>query len=205
MSEPVKKHLKFAIYIALAVFGICMLISPPKSFRDFTGYTGISVSITVVISILYEKWAWKLNPLEKTPKLYGKYNGILKYNYKGKIGNKEIEVFVKQSLFHLKILLISDEIISSTITSKIIEENGNYVLYYTYITNPKSKFSDENPIQLGTCRFIIDDPKTLRGIYWTNRKTKGDIYLIHSTENERKKVSSIVNTYPAEECLVCKQ
>lgn len=65
MSEPVKKHLKFAIYIALAVFGICMLISPPKSFRDFTGCTGISVSITIIISILYEKFAWKLNPLEK--------------------------------------------------------------------------------------------------------------------------------------------
>lgn len=205
MSEPVKKHLKFAIYIALAVFGVCMLISPPKSFRDFTGCTGISVSITIIISILYEKFAWKLNPLEKTPKLYEKYNGILEYNYNGKIGNKEIEVFFKQSLFHIKVELISNEIISSTITSKIIEENGNYVLYYTYITNPKSKFSDENPIQFGTCRFIVDNPKTLEGIYWTSRETKGDIYLIHSTENERKKVSSIVNTYPAEECLVCKQ
>lgn len=195
MSEPVKKHLKFAIYIALAVFGICMLISPPKSFRDFTGCTGISVSITIIISILYEKFAWKLNPLEKTPKLYEKYNGILEYNYNGKIGNKEIEVFVKQSLFHIKVELISNEIISSTITSKIIEENGNYVLYYTYITNPKSKFSDENPIQFGTCRFIIDNPQTLEGIYWTSRKTKGDIYLNFSTEIVKKKNREIVSTY----------
>jgi hypothetical protein len=196
MTEPIKKHLKIAIYIAIAIFGICSLISMPVSFRDFTGYTGISVSITIVISILYEKWVWKLNPLEKTQKLYERYNGNLEYKYKGKTGNKSIEVYVKQSLFGLKIQLVSDEIVSSTITSKIVEENGNYVLYYTYITNPKSKFSDKNPIQFGTCRFIIDDPKKLNGIYWTSRKTKGDIYLDFSTESVRKKNREIVSTYP---------
>lgn len=195
MTEPIKKHLKFAIYIAIAIFGICSLISMPNSYRVFSSYTGISVSVTIVISILYEKWVWKLNPMEKTPKLYGNYNGILEYSYKGKIGNKNIEVHVWQSLFRLNIQMKSDEIVSSTITSKIVEENGNYILYYTYITNPKSKFSDKNPIQFGTCRFIIDDPKKLNGIYWTSRKTKGDIYLDFSTESRRKKNTKVASTY----------
>ncbi|NMA74909.1 MAG: hypothetical protein GX963_12285 [Bacteroidales bacterium] len=190
MSESVKKHLKFAIYIALAIFGICILISPPSSLRDFTGYTGVSVSITLVISILYEKWIWKKNPLEKTPKLNKRYIGILEYNYKGTIGKKDIEVRIRQSLFRLNIQLVSDEIVSSTITSKIVEENGHYVLYYTYITNPKSKFSDKNPIQYGTCRFILDDPNQLEGIYWTSRKTKGDIYLTNWGSDHSSSISS---------------
>src|SRR5690606_41933959 len=95
----------------------------------------------------------------------------------GKLGMKNIEVYVSQSLFRINIQLVTDEIASSTITSNIVQENGNYVLYYTYITNPKSKFSDENPIQYGTSRFIIDEPKRLNGSYWTSRKTIGDIYL----------------------------
>ncbi|CAM4192743.1 Cap15 family cyclic dinucleotide receptor domain-containing protein [Lederbergia lenta] len=195
MSDSVKRYLKVAIYIAIAIFVICSLISMPNSFKDFSRYTGLSVSITIVISILYEKWVWKLNPLEKTPKLYKRYKGILEYNYKGKIGNKTIEVNVKQSLFHLNIQLVSDETISSTITSKIVKENGYYVLYYTYITNPKSKFSDKNPVQYGTCRFIIDNPKKLSGIYWTSRKTKGDIYLDLSVVGEGKMDGEIVSAY----------
>ncbi|WP_233880300.1 Cap15 family cyclic dinucleotide receptor domain-containing protein [Virgibacillus halodenitrificans] len=195
MTESIKKHLRVAIYVAIAIFGICSVISMPNSFRDFSGYTGISVFTTIVISILYEKWIWRLNPLEKTPRLYERYNGNLEYNYKGKTGNKSIEVYVRQSLFQLNIQLVSDEIVSSTITSKIVEENGNYVLYYTYITNPKSKFSDKNPIQYGTCRFIIDNPKKLNGIYWTSRKTKGDIYLGFSAESVRKDNKEVVSTY----------
>lgn len=195
MTEEIKKHLKVAIYVAIAVFGVCSLISTPNTFRDFSGHTGISVTVTILLSILYEKWVWKLNPLEKTPKLYERYNGNLEYIYKGKADNKSIELYVTQSLFRLNIKLISDEIVSSTITSKIVKENGNYVLYYTYITNPKSKFSDKNPIQYGTCRFIIDDPKKLNGIYWTSRKTKGDIYLDFSTESVSKKNKEVVGTY----------
>ncbi|WP_025729712.1 hypothetical protein [Heyndrickxia ginsengihumi] len=195
MSEPVKKHLKYAIYLAITIFVICSLVSPPDSIRDFSGYAGISVTITIIASIVYEKWIWKLNPLEKTPKLHKRYNGILEYNFKGNYGKKNIEVYVRQSLFRLNIQLVSDEIVSSTITSKIVEENDNYVLYYTYITNPKSKFSDENPIQYGTCRFIIDDPKKLNGIYWTSRKTKGDIYLEISAESKINKKGKIISTY----------
>jgi len=195
VSETQKKHLKIAIYIALAIFGICSIISLPNSFRDFSAYTGISVSITIFISVLYEKWFWKLNPLEKTPKLFNHYNGILEYNYNGEFGNKNIKVYVRQSLFRLNIQLITDEGVSSTITSKVVEENGNYVVYYTYITNPKSKFSERNPIHYGTCRFIVDDPAKLSGFYWTSRNTKGDIYLDIFTESEDRKDKKLVGTF----------
>jgi len=177
MSESFKKILKFTIYTAIVIFLACIFISQPQTFNDYTGYMGIAVSISILASILYEKWGWKIDPTIKIPKLYKKYKGVLEYNHNGKLGMKNIEVYVSQSLFRINIQLVTDEIASSTITSNIVQENGNYVLYYTYITNPKSKFSDENPIQYGTSRFIIDEPKRLNGTYWTSRKTIGDIYL----------------------------
>ena len=56
-----------------------------------------------------------------------------------------------------------------------MNENGEYVLYYTYITNPKSRYSTDNPVQYGTCRMTIQSDGLLTGNYWTTRKTKGDI------------------------------
>ena len=55
--------------------------------------------------------------------------------------------------------------------------NNEFFLYYTYITNPKSKYGSENPIQFGTCRLSINVKNKLTGTYWTNRRTIGDIEL----------------------------
>lgn len=66
-----------------------------------------------------------------------------------------------------------------------MEENEQYVLYYTYITNPKSKYSKENPIQYGTCRLLINSTDKLTGTYWTSRKTIGDMELTKICKRNR--------------------
>lgn len=90
---------------------------------------------------------------------------------------KEAMIKINQSLLSTKVKIFTNEITSNTITSNIVYENGEYVLYYTYITNPKSKYSRENPIQYGTCRVISKSESELQGSYWTTRQTIGDIYL----------------------------
>ncbi|MFZ3578317.1 hypothetical protein [Virgibacillus sp. DJP39] len=177
MTEEVKRHLKIAFYACIALFTFCIFILKPNSLRDYSSYAGLAVFLTTIISVLYEKWVWRFNPIEKTPKLFKHYNGTIEYSYNGSVEHKNLKIYVRQSLFNLDIKLVTEEIISTTITSKIVKENGNYVLYYTYITNPKSKFSDTNPIQYGTSRFLLDETEVLQGVYWTSRKTKGDIYL----------------------------
>lgn len=183
MSEQIMKHIKTTIYIAIVIFIICCLISPPTKLDDISSYIGYSISITFIIAGGYEKWGWLYNPFEKTPKLLKKYVGTIEYSYNGENGKKRTEVIINQSLFSIKVEIITDEIRSQCIASKIIKENGNYVLYYTYITNPKSKYSEYNPIQYGTCRILLDDIENLHGIYWTTSKTKGDIYLKGGGDN----------------------
>ena len=70
--------------------------------------------------------------------------------------------------------ITTNEITSNTIVANLVEENEEYILYYTYITNPKSK---ENPIQHGTCRLMLSNKDCLTGSYWTSRQTIGDIEL----------------------------
>lgn len=73
--------------------------------------------------------------------------------------------------------ITTNEITSNTIVANLVEENEEYILYYTYITNPKSKYSKENPIQHGTCRLMLSNKDYLTGSYWTSRQTIGDIEL----------------------------
>lgn len=139
------------------------------------GRNGEAVTITLFFMFLYEKWIWRLNCFEKVPHIYGKYEAKLEYEYEGKRKTKSIQINIKQSLLQTNVEIITNEISSQSITSSLVLENEQSILYYTYITSPKSRYSTNNPIQYGTCRIMIRDGELPVGTYWTSRQTKGDI------------------------------
>lgn len=177
MNSESKKILTKGFWIAIIVFIVMYLLSKPKSLYDYFSCIGEAVSIALILMGLYERWLWWFNPLEKIPKIRGTYSGYIEYSYNGTFDKKVARIGIKQSLLSTSVKIITDEITSNTIASNIVYENGEYVLYYTYITNPKSRYSDNNPIQYGTCRISSNCNSELRGTYWTTRKTIGDICL----------------------------
>ena len=149
----------------------------PKSVFDYRDFILESAGYSVIPIAIYERYLWKYNPFVKMPRLKKKYTGVLNYNYKGRSGEKVVEIEIKQSFLSTDMKLKSDEISSKTITSNLVEENGGFVLYYTYITNPLSRYSEKNPIQIGTCKLLIDKIDSIKVSYRTNRKTIGDLTL----------------------------
>jgi hypothetical protein len=66
---------------------------------------------------------------------------------------------------------------------EIVEENGESVLYYSYITNPSAVTQRTNPVQYGTCRITLNEEcEKMQGKYWTTSQTIGDIEWIASKE-----------------------
>lgn len=174
MNVHVKSFLTKIVWVALIVFGITYLIYKPDSVNSTLMCIARTVTPILIIATIYEKWLWKFNPFEKTPKIMGKYSGVIEYSYNEKNEKKKAEIEIKQSLLSISVKITTNEITSNSITSYIVFENGEYVLYYTYITNPKSKHSQTNPIQRGTCR-LTNKNEDLVGTYWTSRQTIGDI------------------------------
>lgn len=177
MEERVSKFLTKGLWVAIALFILLFLILKPTSAYDYFGVAGEAIGIAVIIMGVYNAILWRYNPLEKAPRLMGQYNGHIEYNFTGALESKPVNVIIKQTALTVTVKIVTDEITSNTITSNLVEENDEFVLYYTYITNPRSRYSGENPIQHGTCRLTESGESKLQGTYWTSRKTIGDIEL----------------------------
>lgn len=176
MSERIQKLIKPSIFLAAVIFAICCLIKKPQEFGDYTSYLGYSVTAVTVCFFVYEKWLWRKLPWNRTPVLKKKYTGTIHYNYKGVAGEKSIHVQIKQSWLGVEIKTSTDFNSSVTIAAAIVNEFGQDVLYYTYMTNPSAAIQRENPIQHGTCRMILNEENTrISGKYWTSSNTTGDI------------------------------
>jgi len=180
MKGSMKNFLMLGLWTSIVLYAIRCFISMPEGMYDIFCYAGEAIGVAVILLGLYEKLLWQFNPLDKTPRVKGAYNGIIEYNYNGKTEKKKSSITIKQSLLTITVRITTNEITSSTITSCLLEENGEHVLYYTYITYPKSKYSQENPVQYGTCRIPINGKGDLQGTYWTSRKTTGDIFIKRS-------------------------
>lgn len=177
MDNRIKKFITKCLWVEFFLSIIRCFLWNINSVYYLLGSAGEVFSATIIIMGLYNGFLWRYNPLEKIPKLMGKYNGILEYNFSGEIEKKGTFVIIKQTLLSIKVQITTNEITSNTIVGNLLKENDEYVLYYTYITNPKSKYSNENPIQYGTCRLSTNIKDKLIGTYWTSRKTIGDIEL----------------------------
>ena len=176
--KPNYHHLiKIYGFIVIIIFFLFNIFTTINTFGEIISISSKSITVGIISIFIYEKYLWKFNPLIKIPKLKKDYQGKIEYICNDIKGEKSVNLVVKQSFLNVSISLKSDEINSKTITSEIVQENNQFVLYYTYITYPSSIYLQKNPMKLGTCRLVIIDKNNIQGTYWTNGKTIGDIYL----------------------------
>jgi len=182
MNDSIKNFLIISLCIAIGLFILLYAITKPTELYDIINCACKAISITVIFMGLYERFLWKFNFLDKTPRINGIYSGTIEYEYGGKFEMKKASIIIEQSLLSVRVKITTNEITSSTIIGNFVVENGENILYYTYITNPKSKYSRDNPVKYGTCRLVISNKNELRGNYWTTSQTIGDMILMRSDE-----------------------
>lgn len=113
-------------------------------------------------------------------------------------------MFVSQTLFTIDISIKTNEITSESTTSNLMPGKNCWVLYYIYSTTPKASFSENNPMQIGSARFEIEEiplsfwhklpyrkkVQKIEGTYWTNRQTIGDMQVWKESKAELEQNSS---------------
>lgn len=66
--EKLASYLKYLITIAILLFVLLNKILPQKEIMDLIDIAVIVLGIGFTI---YSKYIWKINPFEKTPKVFG--------------------------------------------------------------------------------------------------------------------------------------
>lgn len=143
---------------------------------DLFGYAGEAVGLATVIMAAYERWLWRINPFETTPALKKIYTGKIVSSYDNI--ERPIELYIKQSLLPVQITMVSAESRSNSLSASVTGINGENSLIYHYLNTPQSKYRDRSEVHYGTAVLTIIDGTMLKGRYYTDRKTNGDIELI---------------------------
>lgn len=169
--------MKFVIELGIGTFIILETILKNK---DVISNMSTAVTITTLAVITYCNYLWKYVPekINKVPKLYGEWQGIIKTSYDKFENEINFKVVIKQTLLNIYIDLISEESRSESVTCELIEDsNNNFILIYTYHNVSKEEVRDRSPIHYGTARLNVISDKELAGGYFTDRKTTGTIKL----------------------------
>lgn len=159
-----------------------LILSVSGWTTSFDSLISWPVSAGTAVGLLYERFLWKWNPLEKTPRIGGAYNCRIVYAHHRGSGEKRCKAIIKQTLRSVSITLKTDEVLSRSTSASIIN-NDVYILQYIYTTEPSAIYRNYNPTQDGAAKLRIAESgllrvgKRLEGSYWTSSETKGDIIL----------------------------
>lgn len=149
----------------------------------------ISQSVTIIsmFSFIFATFLWKFekfqNWLVLVPNLNGIWEGEIRSDWISSDTNKNLppihaQLIIKQSLFHISCVMKTKEMTSYSIIFGYIldSKNQKMQLSYTYASVPHQMIQERSPIHYGTVLLDIDG-KQLSGMYWTGRKTTGDIKM----------------------------
>ena len=169
-----KKNIKTVCYVSLFAFVIFQFFD--LEFLDAIGY---SVSLAAAFDVVYDRWLWRFNPLEDTPRIFGVYDALFISNYNGRTDHPSV-ITIKQTLTEISISERAHDGRSIAVVAKLVKspvKGDPWNLHYIYETKPDP--NDHNDAHQGTVLLCIRDRGNMEGSYYTNRiqPTKGKLIL----------------------------
>ncbi len=185
-----KTHLSTIIFFAAIIWGVLLVV-----------LSGVAVSVSwlrhvsTVTGILllflsgFNMWLWRLPFLQgwfvKRPIIRGSWQAIIRSNWVDPSTGKGIEpidgfMIIRQTYSLLSLHLLTAGSSSELIGAEIITyTDGTMRMAGVYRNEPRRLIRERSPIHNGAILFeIIGRPVTcLRGHYWTDRNTSGEIEL----------------------------
>ena len=178
MEKKYGKVIHLGMWVAIVLFAIRCVVSWDSITAGVTayelfGFAGEAIGVAVIITALYERKLWRYNPWEATPKLHTKYVGTFVSTYDNIARDGTLDI--KQTLTTVSVIFSTKESKSRSLSASIDDIMGEKQLTYCYMNIPESKYRDRSEIHFGTAMLTILDDGTLKGQYYTERKTCGDM------------------------------
>lgn len=184
-------HNKIIIFIPIINFIVIYLGIGKITPLGVTDSIGYAITLTLLETLLFRKWIWKLNIIKKITgieNIQGEWKGSLYSNYDNKEHVIE-KVIIKQSFDKYKVVLETKESKSFSEINKIkINEFDRLEIEYLYKNEAPVNLRKQNPMHFGVAKLEFKENELI-GTYWTDREmesgknTRGTIVF----KNQNKK------------------
>ena len=210
--------IKSSLYLLVAVsaiawFSLAYISGLDLSkIKDFFGLVPKVVSIDLLVIAIFVKWGWKLKIfrgcLVPFPNLNGTWTGLIFSDWKNpETGEKPapipVMLTVNQSFFHISCMMRTSEMESSSYAEGFLIDSDRQLkkIAYSYTSKPRLSLSERSIPHDGTAVFqIIEKPKQkLKGRYWTERLTKGEIVLEYHSKEILEELPESLGEHPVTE------
>jgi hypothetical protein len=149
-----------------------------------------AVTVYAIFHLAFVGWLWKF-PLFRCwlvplPNLTGSWKGTLKSTWHGAVGSnpvtRDITLVIRQRFSSISCVLYTAESMSVSDAAVLTDggETGVPLLSYNYQNTPRVSLRQRSNVHLGAVvlRFETSSGEWfLRGEYWTNRQTAGEMEL----------------------------
>lgn len=179
---------------------------------DFLKIIPKVVTIDAIIVGIFTKFLWKFRIfrgwLVPFPNLNGTWTGEIHSDWINPKNKKNISpipvmLTIDQTFFHINFLMTTEEMKSHSYVEgfKIDKENQIKQVAYLYTSKPRIVLDSRSLPSDGAIIFeIIEKPKMkLKGQYWTDRKTKGEILLSFYNKKMLEEMPKSLGKHPVTE------
>ena len=197
-----------AVWFLLAYFNGLDL----SNVKDFFGLIPKVVSIDLLVVAAFVKWGWKFKIfrgwLVPFPNLNGSWVGFIHSDWRNpETGEKPppipVMLTINQSFFHISCMMCTSEMESSSYSEGFLLEPERQIknLVYTYASKPRLSLTERSIPHDGAAVFkIFENPKPkLVGRYWTERLTKGEIFLEYRSKELLEELPEDLGEHPVTE------
>ena len=193
-------NLKVSLWILLVLSAIIWFLFAYfagldlSKISDFFGLIPEVITLDLIAITIFVKWLWRWERfrgwLVPFPDLNGTWLGEIRSEWIDQEKCKKIPpipamLTVRQTFFSTSCVMQTKEMRSDSYGEEfqIDEERQIKQFIYSYVSRPKISLQERSNIHHGTVLFeVIGSPKMkLKGRYWTDRKTIGEMeFIFHS-------------------------
>lgn len=188
--KSIAKVVRFTVLATGLVYTVVLYISNIQLDTPTKRAIAYLPTIASLMVVGYEKWLWKLPLIRKThtrPRLDGLWRATIEPDPDshipdgGNTGPIEAYVVIEQSLWSTAICLYTEESESHSMAASFVKrhDSSQQTLSFTYDNEPRRRHTNRSPRHIGACELYPSNgtPNSMRGKYYTDRFTAGEISL----------------------------
>lgn len=178
-TMPGRFSLTVVVLIAAGTWAAALAVGGSKVGLSFFSPASIVVTVLVVLGLAFDRWAWAwpgIRSIWHRPDIRGTWKGEIQSNFSGATDPIEAYLSIHETYSSVTVRLFTQQSSSKTTVAAVATDADDIdTVVGLYRNEPLLSERDKSPIHDGAFSLLLEDKASLRGKYWTDRGTQGEM------------------------------